>query len=32
MNVKAIDINTLEDAADIIEDYIGVLMRKEVKM
>lgn len=26
------DMNTLEDAADIIEDYIDELMRKEVKM
>lgn len=26
------DMNTLADAADIIEDYIDELMRKEVKM
>lgn len=26
------DINTLANAADIIEDYIDELMRKEVKM
>lgn len=26
------DMNTLEDAADIIESYIDELMRKEVRM